>query len=411
MDSLKRLFTASLLATALATAVWPAATVAQPAPIKVGALNPYSGPLALYGTEVTRGYELAVDKLNASGGLLGRKIELIRGDVTNPQQGIATVEQLVTKDKVDMFVGTYISAISLTASDAASRYNKLYWETNAVAQILTDRGLPNFIRSGPDGSAFANTSSAAIRELIAPALKKDIKALKVWIESEDSIYGSAIAAAQKRILETYGAKVVGVGAHSARSIDLNDTVLRMKQAAPDVLLETGYVPDGNLLLRTMRDQGVKPGAIVFVGTGDTPETLQALGQEYMEGILVVGYPRNDISEAYGPGNKAYLEAYRAKYKADPVAPQGMNAFSGFMILAEALKAAGGLEPEKVQAAAAKLDKPENSYPTGYGVRFDKNFQNVRTGFTASQWQGGKMVTVFPAKAVAPGVTLKPLGRP
>ena len=411
MDSLKRLFPATLLATALATAVWPAATVAQPAPIKVGALNPYSGPLALYGTEVTRGYELAVDKLNASGGLLGRKIELIRGDVTNPQQGIATVEQLVTKDKVDMFVGTYISAISLTASDAASRYNKLYWETNAVAQILTDRGLPNFIRSGPDGSAFANTSSAAIRELIAPALKKDIKALKVWIESEDSIYGSAIAAAQKRILETYGAKVVGVGAHSARSIDLNDTVLRMKQAAPDVLLETGYVPDGNLLLRTMRDQGVKPGAIVFVGTGDTPETLQALGQEYMEGILVVGYPRNDISEAYGPGNKAYLEAYRAKYKADPVAPQGMNAYSGFMILAEALKAAGGLEPEKVQAAAAKLDKPENSYPTGYGVRFDKNFQNVRTGFTASQWQGGKMVTVFPAKAVAPGVTLKPLGRP
>ena len=411
MDSLKRPFTATLLATALATAVWPAATVAQPAPIKVGALNPYSGPLALYGTEVTRGYELAVDKLNASGGLLGRKIELIRGDVTNPQQGIATVEQLVTKDKVDMFVGTYISAISLTASDAASRYNKLYWETNAVAQILTDRGLPNFIRSGPDGSAFANTSSAAIRELIAPALKKDIKALKVWIESEDSIYGSAIAAAQKRILETFGAKVVGVGAHSARSIDLNDTVLRMKQAAPDVLLETGYVPDGNLLLRTMRDQGVKPGAIVFVGTGDTPETLQALGQEYMEGILVVGYPRNDISEAYGPGNKAYLEAYRAKYKADPVAPQGMNAYSGFMILAEALKAAGGLEPEKVQAAAAKLDKPENSYPTGYGVRFDKNFQNVRTGFTASQWQGGKMVTVFPAKAVAPGVTLKPLGRP
>ena len=412
MQSLKYHCAATLLAAAAAAAaVWPIAAVAQPAPIKVGALNPYSGPLALYGTEVTRGYELAVDKLNASGGVLGRKIELIRGDVSNPQQGIATVEQLVSKDKVDLFVGTYISAISLTASDAASRYNKLYWETNAVAQILTDRGLPNFIRSGPDGSAFANTSSAVVRELIAPTLKKDIKALKVWIESEDSIYGSAIAAAQKRILETFGAKVVGVGAHSARSIDLNDTVLRIKQAAPDVLLETGYVPDGNLLLRTLRDQGVKPAAILFIGTGDTPETVQALGQEYMEGILVVGYPRNDISEAYGPGNKAYLEAYRAKYKAEPVAPQGMNAFSGFMILAEALKAAGSLEPDKVQAAAAKLDKPENSYPSGYGVRFDKNFQNVRTSFTASQWQAGKMVTVFPAKAVAPGVALKPLGRP
>ena len=227
-----------------------------------------------------------------------------------------------------------------------------------------------------------------IDRVIAPALKKDIRDLKIWIESEDSIYGSSIAQGQKRILETFGAKVVGVGSHSARSIDLNDTVLRIKQTSPDVLIQTGYVPDGNLLLRTLRDQGVKPSAILFVGTGDTPETLQALGDKYIEGILVVGYPRNDISETYGPGNKAYLEAYRAKYKADPVAPQGMNAYSGFMMLAETLKAAGGVEPDKVQAAAAKMDKPENSYPSGHGMKFDKNFQNVRAGFTVSQWQGG-----------------------
>ena len=395
----------------VASAAAFAQTASAQQTIKIGALNPYSGPMSLYGTEVTRGYELAVDKLNAGGGLLGKKIELVRGDVTNPQQGIATVEQLVTKDKVDMFVGTYVSAISLTASDAAQRYNKLYWETNAVAQMLTERGLSNFVRSGPDGNAFANTSSAAVRELIAPALKRDIRGLKVWIESEDSIYGSVIAAGQKRILETFGAKVVGTGAHSARTIDLNDTVLRIKQAAPDVLIQTGYVPDGNLMLRTLRDQGVKPGAVLYVGTGDTAETLQALGAEYMEGILIVGYPRQDITEAFGPGNKAYLEAYRAKYKADPVAPQGMNAYSGFMIMAEAVKNAGAIEPDKVQAAAAKLDKPENSYPSGYGVRFDKQFQNVRTGFTVSQWQAGKLVTVFPKLAVLPGVTLKPLARP
>ena len=379
--------------------------------LKIGALNPYSGPMALYGTELTRGYELAVDKINASGGLLGRKIELVRGDVTNPQQGIATVEQLVSKDKVDMFVGTYVSGISLTASDAASRYSKLYWETNAVAQALTERGLPNFIRSGPDGSAFANTSSAAVRELIASTLKKDVRDLKIWIECEDSIYGSSIAQGQKRILETFGAKIVGMGAHSARTIDLNDTVLRMKQAAPDVLIQTGYVPDGNLLLRTMREQGVKPAAVLFVGTGDTPETLQALGAAYMQGILVVGYPRNDITETFGPGNKAYLAAYRDKYKADPVAPQGMAAYSGFMIMAEAVKAAGSVEPDKVQAAVGKLDKAENTYPSGFGARFDKSFQNVRAQFTVSQWQDGKMVTVYPKAAVLPGVALKPLARP
>ncbi len=379
--------------------------------LKIGALNPYSGPLALYGTEVTRGYELAADKVNAAGGVLGRKIELIRGDVTNAQQGITTVEQLVNKEKVDMFVGTYISGISLTASDAALRYNKLYWETNAVAQVLTDRKLPNFIRSGPDGSAFANTSAAVLRDLIAPALKKDIRDLKVWIEHEESIYGTSIAQGQKRILEAFGAKVVGVGSHASNTIDLNDTVLRAKRADPDVLLQTGYVPDGNLLLRTAREQAFKPAAIVFVGTGDTPETLQALGAASMEGIVVVGYPRNDITDKFGPGNKAYLEAYRAKYKSDPVAPQGMAAYSGFLIMAEALKAAGSLDMGKVQAAAAKMDTAENTYPSGFGAKFNDTFQNVRAQFTASQWQGGKLVTVFPKAAVLPGALLKPLARP
>ena len=407
MSAIKRILRGAILA-AVATV---AHGVFAQQPIKIGALNPYSGPLALYGTEVTRGYELAADKVNASGGILGRKIELVRGDVTNAQQGIATVEQLVSRDKVDSFIGTYISGISLTASDAALRYNTLYWETNAVAQALTERKLPNFIRCGPDGGAFANTSSAAVRELIAPAMKKEVKDLKVWIEHEESIYGTSIAQGQKRILEAFGAKVVGLSAHAANTISLNDTVLRAKKAEPDVLIQTGYVPDGNLLLRTMREQGLKPAAVLFVGTGDTPETLQALGAAYLEGILVVGYPRNDVTEKFGPGNKAYLDAYRAKYKSEPVAPQGMTAYSGFLIMAEAIKAAGSMDPTKVQAAAAKLDVPENTYPSGSGVRFDGSFQNLRAQFTVSQWQGGKMVTVFPKAAVSPGLTLKPLARP
>jgi branched-chain amino acid transport system substrate-binding protein len=379
--------------------------------LKIGAINPYSGPLALYGTEVTRGYELAVDRINASGGLLGRRVELVRGDASNPQQGIATVEQLAVKDKVDMYMGTYISGISLTASDAAMRYNKLYWETNAVAVNLTERGLPNFIRSGPDGNAFAVTSVNVIRNLIAPNLKKDIKGLKVWIEHEDSIYGTGIAQVQRKLLTDAGAQVVGVGAHPARTIDLNDSVLRAKQAAPDVVVQTGYVPDGNLLLRTIREQGFKPGAILMVGTGDTPETLEAIGAGYLEGILVIGYPRHDITETFGPGQGAYLAAYRAKYKADPIAPQGMAAYSGAMIMAEAVKAAGSLDPEKVRAAAAALDKPESTYPSGFGAKFDKNMQNTRAWFTASQWQGGKMVTVFPQNAALPGVGIRPLTRP
>ena len=378
--------------------------------IKIGVINPFSGPLALYGGEMTRGFELAVDQANAAGGLLGRKIELVRGDASNPQQGIATVEQLVTKDKVDMFTGTYISAVANSASDAAARYNKLYWETGGVARDLTERGLPNFVRSGAYAVSFAARSVDTVRDLIAPSLKKDMKDLKVWIEHEDSIYGTSIAEVQKRMLEAFGTKVVGVGSHSFRSIDLNDTVLRAKQANPDVLIQTGYVPDGNLLLRTAREQGFKPAAILLVGTGDTSETLESVGAASLEGVLMVGWPRTDVAESYGPGAKAFLAAYRAKYKADPIAPQSMAGYVGLQILFDSIKAAGSIDVEKIRAAAAKLDKPEGTYATGFGVKFDKNFQNLRASPNTAQWQSGKMVTVFPKQAAPPGVTLKSLAR-
>ncbi|MGS0744129.1 ABC transporter substrate-binding protein [Glaciimonas sp. GG7] len=379
-------------------------------PIKIGAINPFSGPLAMYGVEVTRGFELAVDQANATGGVLGRKIEIVRGDAANPQQGIASVEQLISKDKVDLFAGSYTSAVSNAASDAAARYNKLFWETGALAQSLTERGLTNYIRVSPNGGDFALLSVNTVRDLVAPAMKKDFKDVKVWLEHEDSIYGTSIAQAQKRMLEALGAKVVGVGSHSVRTIDLNDTVLRAKQANPDVLIQTGYVPDGNLLLRTARDQGFKPGAIVLVGVGDTPETLQSLGAASMEGVLVVSFPRTDISSKFGPGAKDFLAAYRAKYKADPIAPQSMAAFVGIQVLLDAIRTAGSLDVDKIRAAALAMDKPAGSYATGYGVKFDKNLQNQRAFPVTAQWQNGQMVTVFPAIAMPVGATLKPLAR-
>jgi branched-chain amino acid transport system substrate-binding protein len=401
-------FAARLLVAAVATTLGAGAVPAQE-PIRIGAINPYSGPVALYGDEVSRGYQLAIDEANAKGGVLGRKIELLRGDASNAQQGIAAVEKLVG-DKVDVFVGTYISAVSNAASDAALRYGKLYWDTNALAADLTERGLPNFVRSGPYAASFAEVSASATRELLAPALGKDVKGLKVWIESEDSIYGTSIAKRQKELLEKAGAKVVGVGAHNFRATDLTDTVLRAKATAPDVWINTGYVPDGNLLLRTMREQGFAPQAILLVGTGDTFETLDALGAEFLQGITVVAYPRPDQTEAYGPGAAAYLAAYRKRYEREPIAPQGMTAYVGVQILIDAVAAAGSVDVEKVRAAALKMDKPLRSYATGFGAKFDGEFQNTRAFPTVVQWQSGKVVTVFPKDAAQPNVKLVNLPR-
>jgi branched-chain amino acid transport system substrate-binding protein len=399
-------FVSRLLKTAVATAAVIAGTAsfAQDA-LRIGAINPYSGPLALYGDECARGYQLAIDLKNASGGVLGRKVELVRGDATTPQQGVSAVDQLATRDKVDAFIGTYVSAVASAASDAALRHQKIYWDTNALAIDLTERKLPNFIRSGPYAVNFGEVSVRAVLEAIAPALNKQPKDLKVWVEHEDTISGKSIGDSQVRLLKEKGAQVLSQSGHNFKATDLTDSILRARRAQPDVWMNMGYVPDTNLLLKTMREQNFKPKAIVLTGTGDTFETLEAVGAEFLEGVFVVSYPRPDVSEKFAPGSANFLAAYRKAYNRDPIAPQALTAYAGMLMLLETLQAAGSTDMAKVREAASRLDKPNNSYPSGFGAKFNDIMQNTRAAPNVIQWQKGKQVTVFPADARANGVAM------
>lgn len=401
MKLTRRNFTQLALA-GVATAAIGRPVYAQSEPIRLGAVNPYSGAMAQYGDEVTRCYELAAKWINEQGGLLGRQVEVVRGNATSAQEAIGAVEQLVGRDKADVLIGTYVSAISNAASENALNYEKLYWETNALALNLTERGLPNYARSGPSSNEFAARSAEAVTEIVAKKLGKAPGELKVWIEHEDSAYGTSIAEEQKRLLGEAGV-TAGVGAHSAKAVDVTDSVLRASNAAPDLWITVGYVNDTNLLLRTARDQGFKPAAIMLTGVGDTVETLEALGQEFMEGILLVSYPRPDINETYGPGASQFLELYRAAYNREPIAPQGLNAFVGAKILFEAIAAANSLEYGAIIEAAKAMDKPAGSYETGYGVKFNDMMQNTRALPVIAQWQSGQVKAVYPAEAAAQGV--------
>ncbi len=396
-QSLRSMVSAGLMAMA------PFVAAQAQEPIRIGIINPFSGPLAQYGDEVTRGYELAADDANAKGGINGRKIEMLRGDASNPQQGIAVVEQMISRDKVDAFMGTYVSAISNAASDAALRYSKIYWETHALAADLTERGLPNFFRVGPNAGAFADVSVTAVKMLLAPKFDKPLSQIRVWIEHEDSAYGTSIAQAQKRLFEAAGIGVAGVGAHSFKSIDLTDSILRAKNTNPDVWISTAYIPDQTLLLRTMRDQAFKPGGVILLGTGDSAE-FKDFG-DFLNGVLVVGYPHSDLADSFAPGAGAFVAAYKAKHNREPIAPQSLEAFTGAKMLFDMIAEAGGTDMEKFRTIAAKANKPIRSYPNGFGLKFDGKMQNQLAIPNITQWQSTKTVTVYPQEATLPGVVL------
>ncbi len=368
--------------------------------LKIGVINPFSGPNAPGGEATIQGYEIAADEANAAGGVLGKKVVLLRGDASAPEQGITEVNRLATSENVDLFAGTYISGIANTASETALRYGKLYWETNAVAANLTARKLPNFVRSGPMAVQFAEVAGNGIQELIPDVVGKPLNQTTFCLTHEESIYGTSITDGVIKQIEQAGGKVAAKIAYSPTAPDLGNVILRCQQSNPDVWVETGYVPDVNLLLRTAKQQGFDPKATVSIGSGDTRLTQEAVGAD-LEGVFVVGYPHFDLQKSYAPGAAEFLETYKKKYGGEPTFPQTMSAYTGMKMLFDALNEAGSVEPKKVLDTISKWNKPLGTYAAGYGAKFDETFQNTLALPTVLQWQGTEVVTVFPEEAKLP----------
>lgn len=366
--------------------------------LKIGVINPFSGPNAPGGEAIFQGYEIATEQANADGGVMGKKVVLVRGDASAPEQGISEVNRLSTSENVDLLAGTYLSGISNTASETALRYGKVYWDTNATAANLTERGLENFFRSGPMAEQFAQVAGETVRELIPEAVGKDVADLKVCVTHEESIYGTTISEKVVESLKEAGAEVTATVAYPATAPDLGNVVLRCQQTNPDVWVETGYIPDINLLLRTAQQQNFDPAARLLIGTGDTRLTLDAVGAETLNGVFVVGYPHFDIKDAYAPGAADFLETYKQKHGSEPTFPQTMTAYAGMKMLFDALEEAESTEPGAVAKVVTAWDKPLGSYATGYGAKFDETHQNVMALPLVTQWQKGKVVTVYPQEA-------------
>ncbi len=370
-------------------------------PIKIGVIHPFSGDFAAFANDIARGYELAIQDHGGEAG--GREIELIRGDAMTPEEGISETQRLLTQEDVDLFTGTYISSVAAAASETAARNDKVYWENHSLDNDLTDRGMESFIRVAPKAETFATISADFIAGDLAKSLGKDISGLKVFIEHEDSVYGTSVAEGQEKALTDAGADVT-VGAHSAAAADLTDSVLRAKGTNPDVWLMTGYVPDVNLLLRQADEQSFHPAARVLTATGDSDETLDAVGADSLAGTFVVQYSNPDTDPEFAPGWQKFLKEYKAKFGEEPLGGVSMVGYTGLTVLLQAIDAADGdTSVGAIHDAALGFDVPVTGLPNGWGAKFDENGQNERAALLVGQWhKNGTLPTVYPKEAsVAP----------
>jgi len=243
---------------------FPAVLRAQSGPVKVGVLHPVTGFLAYSGNLCRLGAQIAIDEINASGGIRalgGARLQAVLGDAqSKPEAGVSEVEKM-NEEGVSAIVGAYASAICLATSQAAAKYSIPNVVDVGVADQIVERGLKNTFRFGP---GYRTVSEAAINDLHVLNTLAGKPLSSVMIVHEESLFGTGTANLLAAQLPGLGYKVVEVVKHANPTRDFSNIVLRMKSLNPDILIPANYYNEYALLLRTMKQQAVAPRAIYSV---------------------------------------------------------------------------------------------------------------------------------------------------
>lgn len=313
--------------------------------IRIGELNSYKAQPAFL-APYRKGMELAVEQINAAGGIDGRPLELvIRDDGGNPGDAIRVAEELVTREKVDVLAGTFLSHVGLAVAGFADK-RKVFF---LAAEPLTDK------ITWSDGNRYTfrlrPSTYMQVQMLMPAAVEKKAKRWAIVYPNYE--YGQSAAATFKEKLKAAQPDVefVAEQATPLGKLDAGPVVQALVDAKPDAVFNVLFAADLAKLVREMNArEALKDTFFVSLLSGE-PEYLDPLKSEAPAGWVVTGYPWYDIPT---PEHKAFLEAYEKAY-GEPPRLGSIVGYTAILSLAEGLKKAGSTDPEKLVAAFEGLD--------------------------------------------------------
>jgi len=353
-----------------ATAALPLGARAQSAAIKVGVLHPVTGALAYSGNLSRLGATLAIDEINAAGGIKalgGAKLQALLGDAqSKPEVGASEVEKM-NEQGAAAIVGSYASAICLATTQAAAKYNIPHVVDVGVADQIVERGLKNTFRFGP---GYKIITQAAINNLHIMNTLAGKPAKTVMIIHEESLFGTGTANLLAAQLPGMGYEVKEIVKHANPTRDFNNIVLRMKAVNPDIVIPANYYNEYALLLRTMKQQGVKPKA-VFSVLGGAASSFKFVKEfaDAANGVI-------DVNHWYNPKDKRAL-ALRKKVEGMKDQFYTYEVFLNYQavyLLADAIERAKSAKREDIINALANSTWDKHFMP--YGATKFVNGQNI-----------------------------------
>src|ERR1700726_2669417 len=287
-----------LLGATAAAALAPIATRAEAGEVPIGINYPFSGGSAQQGVDAQKAYEVAAEIINkdpdfdrplAKGeglpGLGGAKVRLVFADhQSDPQKGRAEAERLITQEKVCAIIGTYQSAVAVTASQICERYQIPFISANNSSPSLHRRGLKFYFRAAPHDEMF----STAMLDSFDAMRTKGTKIDTLSLLHEDTIFGTDSGNTQLKLANERGYNLVADIKYRANSPSLSAEVQQLKAANADVLMPSTYTTDAILLVKTMAELGYKPNAIVAQDAGFSEKALYDAVGDKLEGVISRG---------------------------------------------------------------------------------------------------------------------------
>jgi len=341
---MKTSFARTTLAVAL-LAGFAGTAAAQGQPIRIGVVTPLSGTYAGLGQQVRWGIELATKEINESGGIMGRKVELLFEDEeANPSVATPKAEKLFQVSKVDFLTGTVNSASTLAVGQLAERNDRLIATTVSFSDAVTgEKCSPNVFRV----NAKAGQQSAALAEW----LSKEKPNAKVFYLGPDYEMGRSTVAAFKAAAEKKGAKTVGQVFAPLDNKDYSPFFGQVRAAHPDVMYTSVAGNDTVRLFNQMSQYGLLKNMTVVGASGTvTSQNVKAIGKAAEGFVTGVGYSL----EIDLPENKKFVNAFQAAHKAAPDL-YGADSYGVMYFYKAAVEKAKSTDTDKVRAAMRGLE--------------------------------------------------------
>ncbi len=353
--------------------------------VKVGIVLPLTGPQAKFGEIEKKSFDLALEEINAAGGINGKKLELVMEDDTGrPDVGRSVVEKLITKDKVVMIGGGYSSSVTYAVA-AVCQQNKMPFLVNTgSADKITTSGWDYIYRLNPPVSHYADAVTTLLAEKIKPKT--------VAILHENSLFGSKGAKSFEKICKKAGYKVVLKEGYEHGGIDYKPVLIRIKQLNPDIVYMVSYIMDASLLMKQAKELKLTPKMFVGGAAGFTlPEFLQNAGVA-SEAVISATLWHQVLPF---PGAMDYYNKFVAKFN-KPTEYHGAEAYAACYVIADVLKRAKSFKNTDIKQALSETDMMTVFGPVKFTTWGKMKNQNKAATYVV-QWIDGKLELVWPTE--------------